>query len=152
MSHGDKGGDGEKGPGEEDLRAAVKRVVREGDAERVWERLKGGVWSEEEVLEVLMDVREEEEERDPEALLRAVRLSRRVLGGEGGEEEQSSRSLEEIRRELSTARETLGQDEEEEEEEGDTTMKTMQTVDDKTEGWAMWQGPWIPTPIGTIRH
>lgn len=151
-SNGEKGGIAEKGKGGEDLRNAVRRVVREGDAERVWERLSGGVWSEEEVLEVLMDVREEEEERDPEALLRAVRLSRRVLGGDGGEEERGSRSLEEIRRELNTARETLDQDENEDEDE-DMTIKieSVQTVDDKAEGWTMWEGPWIPTPIGTIR-
>jgi ribosomal biogenesis protein LAS1 len=153
-SNGEKGGIAAKGKGEDDLRDAVRRVVREGDAERVWERLRGGVWSEEEVLEVLMDVREEEEERDPEALLRAVRLSRRVLGGDGEGEERSSRSLEEIRRELSTARETLDQEEDEgEDEDEDMTMKReqAQSLDDQTDGWAMWQGPWTPTPIGTIR-
>ena len=148
-SGGTEGGrkDGEE---EEDLREAVRRVVREGNGERVWERLKGGRWSEEEVVEVLMDVREEEE-RDPDVLLRAVRLSRRVLGGDGGPgvAESGSRSLEKLRRELTSARETLDR-----EEGGDVTRAEMEPVriaDDQAEGWAMWEGPWTPTPIGTVR-
>jgi hypothetical protein len=136
---------------EEDLRGIVERVVRSGEEEREWKRLKGGGWGEEEVFGVLMDVqREGEAERDSEALLRAVRLSRRVLGGDEGSgvAGNGNRSIEEVRRELDTAKERL-------DEEGDEVVRRetapIQTVEDHAEGWTMWDGPWKPMPIGTVR-
>jgi ribosomal biogenesis protein LAS1 len=137
---------------EEDGKEWVRRIVREGDGED-WGAVKGEVRrrGEEGVLRALMDLQQEGEgERDSGLLLRAVRLSRRVMGGDEDEQmtERGSRSLEEVRRELDAARERLDQDENQEAQRKE--IMPMQ-FDEETKAWAMWEGPWIPTPIGTVR-
>lgn len=139
---------------EKDLKIAVRRIIREDGGESVWERLKGRGWSEKEVLEMVLEIEEEEGEgeRDAEALLRAVRLSRKILGADEDDnaqgDESRSQSLEEIRREMSAARQTLVQEVDEDREMEDD--ESEEDADDKAPGWALWEGPWTPTPIGTV--
>ena len=141
-----KGGEGE------DEKLWVRRLVREGDEED-WNLVEeaAAMSGEERVLRALMDIQQEGEmERDSGVLLRALKLSRRVMGGDEDEEmaEGGAKSLEEVRRELNVARERLDQVEDQEVKRWG--MESIE-VTDEAEGWAMWEGPWIPTPIGTVR-
>lgn len=141
---------------EGDEKEWVKRAVREGSdgrrREELERRLQGGEFGAERVLEALMDAQEEDDgERDSEVLLRALRLSRRVLGGDKNPEmgEKGPRSIEDVRRELTKAKENL---DEEIDEEVQGEIEEAQATDEQGKGWAMWEGPWTPIPIGTVRY
>lgn len=139
----------------QNLRAAARNALQ-WIWDRYWvdlsstdpEEAEQGEVAEEKVLGMDMDAQEGE---DREAILRAVRLSRRALGREGNlnpEVEEGGRgSIEDIRRELERAKEDLH----EEVDEGGEAEVHIHVTDDGGKGWAMWEGPWIPTPIGTVR-
>ena len=142
-----------EGREEKDDQEWVRRVVVEGDREdwRVVEE-EARIRGEEKVMSALMNVQQGAVVRDSAVLLRAVRLSRRMISGDGDKEEAElgGKTLEEVRRELDAARERLDQDKNQEATRAQ--LESMEGSDDQTKGWAMWEGPWIPTPIGTVRY
>ncbi|KIN04229.1 hypothetical protein OIDMADRAFT_117731 [Oidiodendron maius Zn] len=142
-----------EGREEKDEQEWVRRVVVEGDREdwRVVEE-EARIRGEEKVMSALMDVQQGEAARDSAVLLRTVRLSRRMISEDGDKEEAElgGKTLEEVRRELDTVRERL--DQEKSQEATRAELESMESSDDQTKGWARWEGPWIPTPIGTVRY
>lgn len=111
-------------PGRRRLREAVRGALK-----WIWERYWAGLGDDEGMVG-----REEGEtiEKEEETI---------------EEEDEGERSLAALRRELAMARERLQQEDEKEEE-----VQASPKPQDQTEGpgWALWEGPWKPTPIGTI--
>jgi ribosomal biogenesis protein LAS1 len=104
-------------------RRRLKEAAR-GALRWIWERYWAGLGEEE----------EEEQEK--------------TINEEEGtidEEDEGERSLAALRRELARVRERLEEDDEEE-------MQASPQPQDQSEGpgWARWEGPWKPTPIGTV--
>lgn len=91
---------------------------------------------------------------DTEVLLESSRLSRMLLmrdvelSIDNSIQEAEVRDLTEVKAELARVEENIL-------DSGDVEARTRElssTSEESTEakGWALWEGPWIPTPIGTI--
>jgi ribosomal biogenesis protein LAS1 len=116
-------------------------------------------WNKDQVLEVLMEL-SEASTTEPSILRQALRLARAILSGEemsalepltGLEPapEKETRSLDDIRADISKAEAILQEEEGKEEDLLMSERGDMEEDDDGT-GWQIWKGPWVPKPIGVV--
>lgn len=160
--------DAAKEPAVEECRLLVERIVRERN-ERNRRKLgkELGKWNEDQVLDVLMEM--QAETQDPAVLMRLVKLQEGLLspaaseggGGKGGVD-GGSKSLEEVRAELASMERGFESEEEEEKAEAEPARKRrkgeevpekkggMESQESASKGWAIWEGPWVPKPIGVV--
>jgi ribosomal biogenesis protein LAS1 len=138
-----------------DCKAFIRRIVHERDATRQSE-LESNLssWDEDELLMALLEV--QWVSKDPEVLLRCVNLHRKVTGG-GSTPKMSAKNsksgsptskLEKMRAEMTQMNEGL----DEVEVEASVKEKGDMDVDEPESGmgWALWEGPWVPKPIGVV--
>lgn len=108
--------------------------------------------NDDEVLRTLMEL--DGVTDNPETLLRSLRLSEKIMNRNGGinlgEElvlKPEARSIDDVKAELATMQAHLDKLDEEE----STIDPAIKTPDLGGKGWSMWEGPWIPKPIGSIQ-
>ena len=107
-------------------------------------------WDDDELLGALIEIDELME--DPDMLLTSLRLSEKIMNRdktlEVNEEstlKQGVGSIDEIKAELARMQADLGDLDEE------PRMDPVTRVPDLGgKGWSMWEGPWVPKPIGCI--
>ena len=111
-------------------------------------------YADEEVLNALMEVGGTLQ--DTRRLLESARLFRTILDvgdsmSKEDTEESSSleKSLEEIKAELLEMDQDLAETEKQPSH-STQPITTESVVGDQENGWSLWEGPWIPKPIGTI--
>lgn len=133
--------------------AYVRQLLEEKDEQQ---RLKMEVhlsrWNDDEVLRTLMEI--DEVTDDPEILLSSLRLSEKIMDWDGksnvGEDlvlKPENRSINDVKAELATMQAHLDELDDEEPE----MDPIIKTPDLGGQGWSMWEGPWIPKPIGSIQ-
>lgn len=122
-------------------------------------------WNKEQLLESLMELIDTST-TEPSILRQALRLSRAILTRKEDLStlgplmdvelalEKETRSLEDIRADISKAEAILQEEEGEDlptSERGEQA-EDMEEDDDDDEGtgWEMWKGPWVPKPIGVV--
>jgi len=127
-------------------------------------QLKEGMqrWSEEEIIGALLEI--DGSSDDAEVLLASAKLKKKILGGDTRSESSSkgegqAKSVEEMMAELAKMQENMSANESEESEnqsesgdlENPIEIGVPKVKDDVgSKGWQRWEGPWIPSPIGTI--
>ncbi|KAL3423375.1 LAS1 protein [Phlyctema vagabunda] len=159
-----------------DARTLLELFVAEPHLERrqmIAEKLK--LRDEDELITALIDFEGlTSGTRDSTALLNALKLSKRVLGGlqerksasvADARADEENAELDDIRSEMVKFQNAMLDSDLEESAEGvqeedgqDSATATSlvaadtgRNADSVTgKGWAMWQGPWVPKPIGTI--
>ena len=143
---------------EENCIEFLRRVLPRGDEGELEEELDR--WSEKEVMDALLEI--DGSTDDASVLLASMKLKKRLLGGDVRSEASSrgegqTKSVEEMMAELTKMQEDLSESEGEESEVDRKEMEDpmeMETITEKGDlgmkGWQRWEGPWIPTPIGTI--
>jgi ribosomal biogenesis protein LAS1 len=139
----------------EDCNTYLQRLLREKDPETCREMEKNlGRWRQDEILATLLIIDEATE--DAQVLLESCTLYKKILGGtedtEANEEETREDvemgTVDDIMSELAKMEESLSDS-----ADGDNLEKieqTSETDSSQRNGWAMWEGPWKPTPIGTV--
>lgn len=144
-----------KAPGTDDCKSYILRVLEErniGIREEMEQTLRN--WDEDQVLGALMEIGATTE--TPEVLLQSLRLSEKVMNRNGqyqSEEltsisDQRVSNLDEVKAELALMEEELNHSGEDESQKMDTTCNT--TIDLNCKGWTMWEGSWVPKPIGIV--
>jgi ribosomal biogenesis protein LAS1 len=139
-----------------DCTAFVGRIVREGDDMRRGELESGlGSWKEDELLMAILEV--QWTSKDSKVLLRCVELHNKITGG-GAAPKYSAQSLEsgspiskleKMRAEVAKIGKGLDDAEVEDIVEKGETMDVGEG--DREDGWALWEGPWAPIPIGVVK-
>ena len=132
--------------------AYVKKLLEERNEQaRQGMEARLSLWDDDEILGVLTNI--EEVTDDPEMLLRSLRLSERIMGMENPGQTndisvpvQDVSSIDEMKAELAKMHEDLNVLDEEELE-MDSAIKPP---DLEGNGWSLWEGPWVPKPIGSI--
>ena len=142
----------------DDCKAFVRRIIREGDDTRRRElELRLGSWDEDELLMAILEV--QWTSKDSKVLLRSVDLHKKVTGvgampkaGAQSQELGSSMSmskLEKMRAEMTKMGKAL------DEVDVDNVVEEEESMDvgvgDSGNGWALWEGPWVPMPIGVVK-
>ncbi|KAF4632830.1 hypothetical protein G7Y89_g5292 [Cudoniella acicularis] len=138
---------------EDECKALVRRIVEESDDERRAEMESSlKKWPEDDLLAALLEI--QWTIKDTNVLLRASQLNQKILKGsvaKSGKTTPSSaalKSLEDIRKEMERMGESL---EETVDEPAKRNVDQMDIVEDPgSKGWAKWNGPWVPKPIGVV--
>jgi ribosomal biogenesis protein LAS1 len=142
-------------PAHSDCKAFVRRLVRETDETRQKElETKLSSWDEDELLMALLEM--QWSSKDPAILLRCVSLHKKIISkgstSKASVAESKSGSpmstLEKMRAEMAMMDERLDEAEEEQSAERQEEMEVDEPESGK--GWALWEGPWIPKPIGVV--
>lgn len=135
---------------------AVRKVLREDDDDRR-ETMKEKLlkkWGVHDVLRVLMsDNFRDDEEEDPRALLRSVELSTMLMNLEETEESlprEKPGSLEDMLAEITRMDEELDAAGEETNVGMTVGKDGTEKIIDRGKGWSMWEGAWVPKPIGVV--
>lgn len=140
-------------PDTEDCKAYLRNLLEE-KSEQIRQKMEVQLsrWNDDELLGALMEV--DEATDDPELLLRSIRLTEKIMDGVGKLEtndelmlEPEVTSIDEVKAELARMQvdlETL----DDEEPKADADIKTPNLGG---KGWSMWEGPWLPKPIGSIQ-
>jgi ribosomal biogenesis protein LAS1 len=136
----------------EDLRVYLRKLLEETN-EKVRGEMEARLvhWTQDQLLDALMEL--ELEAQDSEAFLRLVKLSKKLMNGNGESAredelapEMKVNSIEELRKELTGAQERLD----------DPVVDVPQRVelspndDSAVSGWSMYEGAWVSKPIGTV--
>lgn len=138
--------------GVNECREFVRRVVGEGDDGRRRE-LENHLskWEEDELLMAITQV--QWTEKDSKVLLRCLELHRKI-SNRGGTSSVSTEqavkvgNLDKFRKEMAGMEQSL--------EDAEDEPRSKSQVEDKgsemkgRKGWAMWEGPWVPKPIGVV--
>jgi ribosomal biogenesis protein LAS1 len=147
----------------------------EEQREEFVKRFKG--WDTVMVLEVLEEFRDPGIE-EPGLMLQSLRLTRAILNGEADQEifdvikadtppaENHPQSLEEIRDDMARVQRAMEagdgarsrQSKERDSEDGMDKEDVLKTREESSDdemgdgdtGWTLWEGPWIPKPIGVV--
>lgn len=137
----------------DDCKAYLERLVRETDTGiRLEMEAKLSGWNQNKLLSTLLEIDEETE--DPQVLLASCTLYQKLLGGTDSDESDTegvlnttTENLDDIIAELATMEDNLSTTSDD-----NVEVKNCSPPEDVTpgKGWAKWEGPWIPTPIGTI--
>jgi ribosomal biogenesis protein LAS1 len=136
-----------------DCKAYVNRLLKEEDHSRRQEMERSlERWSEEELMRVLMEI--EGETEDSTVLLRSLKLTEKFIDGGISDDHNEHAStvtitsiavlkaeMVEMEKDLATLQD----------EERDSTDSTVAATDLGSKGWAMWEGPWIAKPIGSLQ-
>jgi ribosomal biogenesis protein LAS1 len=140
-------------PSVDECELLIQKFALEKD-ERILEELESSLskWDDDHVLCALMAA--QGPVKDADTLMRLIRLQERIMGRnrntEGDEYEgleTRGSSLEEVRAEMASMEKDLNSSEG---EELDLSHQKSESSPDKNKGWAMWEGPWIPKPIGVV--
>lgn len=136
----------------EDLRVYLRKLLEETN-EKVRGEMEARLvhWTQDQLLDALMEL--ELEAHDSEAFLRLVKLSKKLMNGNGESAredelapEMKVNSIEELRKELTGVQERLD----------DPVVDVPQRVelspndDSAVSGWSMYEGAWVSKPIGTV--
>ncbi|PSS13106.1 hypothetical protein M430DRAFT_52287 [Amorphotheca resinae ATCC 22711] len=136
----------------EDLRVYLRKLLEETN-EKVRGEMEARLvhWTQDQLLDALMEL--ELEAQDSEAFLRLVKLSKKLMNGNGESAredelapEMKVNSIEELRKELTGVQERLD----------DPVVDVPQRVelspndDSAVSGWSMYEGAWVSKPIGTV--
>lgn len=142
-----------KTPEREDCQSFINRLVRERNKQNILhlESLLGD-WDSSQLLEALAAF--DSLTDDTELLLRSIQLQEKImndsLSSDTSGVEVSMKpegdSLDDIRAELSRVENALAA----ESQPPRTDQVTKKPEKAIVEGWAMWDGPWIPKPIGIV--
>lgn len=133
----------------------VQRLLREKDSKEDTDLdLKKSRWSRKEVLATLLDLSENAQE--PEVLLGSLKIYDSLLNenetldtdGSGKNGETEAKSMEEIMAEVAKMDEDL--EESTSNKALEEPIQLISAAHDGRKGWARWEGPWKPAPIGTI--
>jgi ribosomal biogenesis protein LAS1 len=138
--------------GPEDLRVYLRKLLEETN-EKVRGEMEARLvhWTQDQLLDALMEL--ELEAQDGEAFLRLVKLSKKLMNGNGESAredelapEMKVNSIEELRKELTGVQERLD----------DPVVDVPQRVellphdDSAVSGWSIYEGTWVSKPIGTV--
>jgi ribosomal biogenesis protein LAS1 len=142
----------------EDCKTCVMKLLKKYD-QQCWVQMKAQLarWDDDEVLRALEEIEGATDE--PTILIRSLKLSEliylKTLGCVADKSESlvesetlepESRNLDDARAELARMQADLSDTEDEELKlEG-----AIQASDPGGAGWSMWEGPWVPKPIGSI--
>lgn len=138
------------GPSAELQKDSVRSILLEADAEKRLDMIRnhGGGNLLDECMEAIEDA------DDPRAILRSLEISKGVLDAESMELDPSSHSgtpvgnIDEIRASLLRVENELRDSSP---EPMPATVVSDDVFDDSEgKGWAKWEGPWVPKPIGTV--
>jgi ribosomal biogenesis protein LAS1 len=111
-----------------------------------------GKWNEDRIMSALMDA--QGKTKDAESIMQLIRLQERIMSGneapiEDKQDIQSkNNSLDEVRAEVAAMEKEMRSLE----QDGPPRkrQKGGSTEESNGSGWALWQGPWIPKPIGIV--
>jgi ribosomal biogenesis protein LAS1 len=135
----------------EDCKAYVKKLVEENnDESRLKMEAQLSLWDNEEVIAALLDL--EVEAFNPEILMRSLKLLEKLmnvdqpkLGYQTPKLTPDAKNIDEVKAELAKMQSDFSYDEE------PRRVPALKAPDLGGKGWSMWEGPWIPKPIGTIQ-
>ena len=137
-----------------DCKSLVRKLVEEHDeAFRQKMELSLSSWDADQILDVLVEVQSETE--DATLLLRALhfqnRIMARVAHGNYNDDNLSAGStvndIETVREELARMENKLS---EMKDDEHDINLLPKDMGADSSEGWVLWEGPWVSKPIGVV--
>ena len=143
-------------PDTADCKSYIVNLLEESDETALQEReetLKN--WNEDLILGALMEI--DAKTDNPAVLLRSLRLSEKIMERdreEKGKEDTipildlATSNLDEVKAELAAMEEELNQSRENDSQRLDTRNNSKFEVTGK--GWTMWEGPWVPKPIGIV--
>jgi ribosomal biogenesis protein LAS1 len=141
-------------PEPDNCKAFVRKLVEEKN-EETRRKMESNLetWNADQLLDALTEI--QGSTKDTEVLLRSLQLHEKIMNvnfdsdGPGIQThmEPTASSLEEVKVELSRMESELASTE-------DLPQRTGQTVDSaensRIKGWALWEGPWVPKPIGIV--
>lgn len=140
--------------GSEDCKVYLRTLLEE-DNDQTRQRMEAHLnrFDDGEVIDALMEI-DEAVKDEPTLLLRLLQLSRKIMSNHKrvsteAAMPESAASLDEVRSEMARTLRDLDEDEDEEAQEINSVANTA----DDAEGnaWSLWEGPWIPKPIGSIQ-
>jgi ribosomal biogenesis protein LAS1 len=140
-------------PEVDECKILVQRLVAEKD-ERTRQKLEAslGKWGKARVIDTLMEL--QGAVKDAEALIRIIKLQENMISPSSSaaddEQEPGSRgnSLDEVRAELALMEKDLTSSDHD--EPSPKLRRVERSRDRNSKGWAMWEGPWVPKPIGVV--
>jgi ribosomal biogenesis protein LAS1 len=139
----------------DECKSLVQRLVEERD-EQMRKEMESALdrWDDDLVIGALVDIMVAA--IDPDMLLRSLQLSRKMMEKSAKSQKDDSPSdpdstlnkIEDVRAEIARMESNLN------ENGGDTPHKTISdnhdTIELSVNGWALWEGPWVPKPIGIV--
>ncbi len=136
-------------------RAFVENVISEKD-DSIRARLEGliGNWDQDRLLGVLIEVQDATD--NVIILSRATRLQNLIIDGNGGTTrsgkkrklESLPKDIDELKAEMEMMNHELDNEIDEEPQSDPSHGETR--PDSSSKGWTMWEGPWVPKPIGVV--
>ena len=138
----------------EDCKSFVSKILlEEDDTSRHRMESELGNWDQDELLRVLTELQDATD--DVKLLLRATKLYQMVLGlgfhssvsDVELDVEPASMDLAKFKNELASMEDQMDSSDDEIAKKDDLpSVATTNTI----KGWTMWEGPWIPKPIGVV--
>jgi ribosomal biogenesis protein LAS1 len=141
-------------PEVDECKILVQRLVTEKD-ERTRRKLEASLskWGEARVFDTLMEL--QGMMKDAETLVRIIKLQEKMMSPSSSavadnEQEAESRgnSLDEVRAEIALMERDLSSSDHD--EPSSKRRKTEPSREENSKGWALWEGPWVPKPIGVV--
>ncbi|KAE8450910.1 hypothetical protein EG329_005350 [Mollisiaceae sp. DMI_Dod_QoI] len=139
----------------DESRAFVENVISEKD-DSIRARLEGliGNWDQDRLLGVLIEVQDATD--NVIILSRATRLQNLIIDGNGGTTrsgkkrklESLPKDIDELKAEMEMMNHELDNEIDEEPQSDPSHGETR--PDSSSKGWTMWEGPWVPKPIGVV--
>lgn len=140
--------------GKGDCKVFLRKLVGEGEEGRREEMERElSAWDEEELMEALIEIQGEVDQ--PDVLLRAIQLYGRIVSGmvTGNSGASTPRGkqvmdMDAVRAEMMNMEDEL----EKRKECLDDRLESSEMVAevDLSKGWSMWEGSWVPKPIGVV--
>jgi ribosomal biogenesis protein LAS1 len=137
----------------ENCKVYVRKLLEE-KSERTRQKMEAqlSIWDDDEVLRSLMEL--DEGTDDPELLMRSLRLSEKIMNADKTNQVDDSftsvpnpRDIDEVKEDLARMQADLS-----DLDDGERKMDSaIRPPDLEGKGWSMWEGPWIPKPIGSIQ-
>lgn len=140
-----------------DCKAFIRRIVNESDDTRRSElETKLKEWDEDELLMALLEI--QWSSKDSAVLLRCTSLHKKITTGgstpkskaKSSEDSSPMSNLEKMRAEMAMMEEGLDEVDAEASPGEREGMDVDVDEGQKGKGWAMWEGPWVPKPIGVV--
>lgn len=136
----------------EDCKHYVRKLLEERDDEsRQKMEAQLSLWNDDELLQALREI--EESTDNTTVLLRSLRLAAKIMSREariGADDdaalEPNANNIEKVKAELARMQAALDDSDSEHE-----MKSSIREPDLGGKGWSMWEGPWVPKPVGTIQ-
>ena len=140
---------------EEGCKAFLKKLVEEKNDRTRWEMDTSlSSWDEDQLLGALIEIQRETNET--EILLRTLQLHRSIVNGMAKvrqkigmpSPEKRDADIEAVRTQITTMEAELNKAENV--ELGANDLEMTGDEDSGSNGWTVWEGPWVPKPIGMV--